>query len=110
MLNTTQYERAFEKMILRDHLALDRTILANRRTLLAYVRTFIGMLSAGVGMIHFGDQGVYVVLGGALILMGCPVLWLGVRQYTKVQRCLARIKPQSPISPTPCPNHTPREA
>jgi hypothetical protein len=34
-------------MILRDHLAYDRTVLANERTLLAYIRTSIALFTMG---------------------------------------------------------------
>ena len=34
-------------MILRDHLAYDRTVLANERTFLSYMRTSIALFAAG---------------------------------------------------------------
>ena len=39
--------------ILRDHLAMDRTILANERTLLAYVRTAFATIVAGLSFLQF---------------------------------------------------------
>lgn len=41
-LRKVGYEKLDRKsLILRDHLAVDRTILANERTVLAYVRTIL---------------------------------------------------------------------
>jgi putative membrane protein len=39
---------ASNELILADHLALDRTRLANERTLLAYIRTAFMLVVAGV--------------------------------------------------------------
>ena len=41
-----------EQLILRDRLAIDRTILANERTLLAYVRTALTLFLVGMSFIH----------------------------------------------------------
>jgi len=40
-----------DDMILRDHLAYDRTVLANERTLLSYLRTAIALLAAGATLV-----------------------------------------------------------
>ena len=46
-----------EDLILRDELAIDRTLLANERTLLAYLRAAVSLVIAGVSIIHFSQAG-----------------------------------------------------
>ena len=85
------YQKFYEEMILRDHLALDRTILANKRTLLSYVRTSIGLLAGGIGMIKLVSDGVVNILGFIFILAAFPVLIIGLVEYIKMQRILLEI-------------------
>ena len=47
MLKFTDDFENNEKLILRDHLALERTKLANERTLFSYIRTSLYLLTAG---------------------------------------------------------------
>ena len=42
-----------QALSLTDHLAIDRTILANERTLLAYLRTALGLVVIGATFLHF---------------------------------------------------------
>ena len=55
-----------EELILRDFLALDRTVLANQRTFLAYIRTSLAFLVTGAGFIKFFGGGL--VLGHRMAL------------------------------------------
>ena len=50
MLKFTDDFENNEKLILRDHLALERTKLANERTLFSYIRTSLYLLTAGIGI------------------------------------------------------------
>ena len=46
------YEQfADSELILRDHLAIDRTVLANERTFLAYCRPALPLILTGAGCI-----------------------------------------------------------
>ena len=58
------YEDYGKDMGLNDHLAIDRTILANERTLLAFLRTVITFVVAGItlGNILEGKEKVYVLI------------------------------------------------
>lgn len=85
------YQKFCDEMILRDQLALDRTILANKRTLLSYVRTSIGLLAGGIGMIKLVSDGVVNVLGIIFIVIAFPVLIIGLVEYIKMQRILLEI-------------------
>ena len=46
------YKDLEDQLILRDHLAADRTILANERTFLAYIRTALTLFVAGLSFMH----------------------------------------------------------
>ena len=57
-MHDSPYERFdSDDLILRDELAIDRTLLANERTLLAYLRSGVALLIAGVSIIHFSQEG-----------------------------------------------------
>lgn len=89
----SNYRMFRDNMILRDHLALDRTVLANERTLLAYVRTFIGTLSAGVAMIKLLDNTLLVTVAGyALIIVSPFFLIFGAMRYANVYKKLRTLK------------------
>ena len=75
-----------KQMILRDYLAMDRTVLANQRTMLAYFRTFIGLIAAGIGIIKLVDGIVLIVIGWLFVLLSPVALLVGVIQYRKFQR------------------------
>lgn len=85
------YSKFHDEMILRDYLALDRTVLANERTLLAHVRTFIGALSAGIGIIKLVGTPITVVVGYILVISSPLFLIFGTIHYVKVSRKLNTI-------------------
>jgi len=71
-----------DEMILRDHLARDRTVLANERTLLSYIRTAIAMLAAGGTLLTvFPGNLALRVLGFAAIGLGLVVAVIGVWRF-----------------------------
>ena len=78
-------------MILRDYLAVDRTILANERTLLSYIRTAMAFAGAGTALIHFFDSGVAEGVGWVLIPTGIMVFLAGIRRYISVRNKLKRL-------------------
>lgn len=72
--------------ILRDWLALDRTILANERTLLSFTRTALVLILAGMTLIRFFGAHKWAYLGYAALCAGV-VLWMGgFRVYHKKKR------------------------
>lgn len=56
MLKFTDDFENNEKLILRDHLALERTKLANERTLFSYIRTSLYLLTAGIGIFQIENH------------------------------------------------------
>ena len=55
-------------LILRDHLALDRTKLANERTILAYLRTAMMLMVSGVTLIKVFPSEMFMVISGITLL------------------------------------------
>jgi putative membrane protein len=83
--NESRASAVKEDFILRDRLAIDRTVLANERTLLSYVRTALTLFLVGMSFIHvpmfnpdpdfgglaYGLTGwLFVVGAGATALIG----------------------------------------
>jgi len=76
-----------EELILRDHLALDRTRLANERTLLSYLRTSVMLLVAGGTAVKFVDRSRDVVtIGWVFIGLSIVIAIIGVWRFL-VTRC-----------------------
>ncbi|SHE70649.1 putative membrane protein [Bacteroides faecichinchillae] len=81
-----------KELILRDHLALERTRLANERTLFAYIRTSLYLLTAGIGILQIqsisrldGLAWVCVVSGIILFFFGFVRFWQ-MRKHLKGYR------------------------
>ena len=89
---THTYKERYDEMILRDFLALDRTILAIKRTLLAYVRTFTGLIASGIGMVELVAELIPNIIGYTFIAAAFPILILGIIEYKKTRRALADIE------------------
>lgn len=77
-------------MILRDHLAYDRTVLANERTLLSYIRTSIALFAAGGTLIKvFPDEQRMIYLGILLLVVGAAVVVTGLWRFFAVTKRLS---------------------
>jgi putative membrane protein len=95
-MNNSPYERFdSDDLILRDELAIDRTLLANERTLLSYLRSGIALLIAGVSIIHFSQEGWFWAVGIACIPTGFITGVVGVLRYQKMNRSICLIRQQS---------------
>ena len=81
-----------DELILRDELAVDRTLLANERTVLAYLRSAVGLLIAGVSIMHFGSQGWFWGVGLACLPAGVVTGIVGLARYRKMGRAIALIR------------------
>lgn len=82
-------------LILRDELAIDRTLLANERTLLAYLRSGVALLIAGVSIMHFSTEGWFWAAGLACIPTGIVSGWIGVFRFRRMNRSISRVRHQS---------------
>lgn len=76
-------------LILRDQLAIDRTILANERTLLAYIRTALTLFLVGLSFVHLPDLHpdpgfgglIYDVAGWLFVAAAAIVLLIGYLRF-----------------------------
>jgi len=93
----------FEKgnLILRDELAIDRTLLANERTLLAYLRSGVALVIAGVSIYHFSGGGWFAWVGVACVPAGLCTGAIGLIRFRRMNRAITRIrmKAESPAEP-----------
>src|SRR3990172_8088962 len=83
--HTNPYSR-FDKqqLILRDELALDRTVLANERTLLAYLRTVLALVLAGVTFLHFAKAIWFSIVGIVCLIVGLVLLPFAVHRFRRM--------------------------
>lgn len=87
------YERfKYKELILRDELAIDRTILANERTVLAYLRGALTLFIAGVTFLHFFDKGVLLYIGILCVPLGLAVGFFGVLRYLKMDKSIRIVR------------------
>lgn len=82
-------------LILRDELAIDRTLLANERTLLAYLRSGVALLIAGVSIIHFSQESWFWAVGIACIPTGIITGIVGLARYRRMNRSIFLVRRQS---------------
>jgi len=81
-----------KELILRDELAIDRTLLANERTVLAYLRGALTLFIAGVTFLHFFDTGMLLYIGIFCILLGLAIGILGVLRYLKMDKSIRIVR------------------
>ncbi len=80
-----------EQLILRDHLALDRTRLANERTLLAYLRTSLMLLVAGATAVKLVDINMGILITGWIfIAIGTVVGVVGIWRFLAMRQSINR--------------------
>jgi len=80
------------ELILRDHLAIDRTLLANERTFLSYLRSGVALLIAGVSIIHFSHQAWFTAVGIVCIPSGVLTGLFGFRRFRKMDNAIAVVR------------------
>lgn len=90
---TNPYERFRTKeLLLRDELAIDRTILANERTALSYFRSALTLVIAGVTFLHFFDTGFMRLLGLIFIPSGILTGTLGIIRFRAMRKSILAIR------------------
>jgi putative membrane protein len=83
-----------ERIILRDHLAMERTKLANERTLLSYLRSSLYLILGGFGLISLKDSSLEDVkfLGYIALVFSIIFLVIGIVRYIQLKRHLRTFK------------------
>lgn len=80
-----------DELSLRDHLALDRTHLANVRTLLAFTRTGIYFIFTGAGIFYLFKNPALFLLGWLAVIVGLAVIVLGIVNYLRTKQRVGRL-------------------
>ncbi len=87
------YERfQHEELILRDELAIDRTILANERTVLAYFRSSMTLVIVGITFLHLFRDGILPYIGMVCIPFGIALGIFGFMRYRKMHRSISEAR------------------
>lgn len=77
-------ETGLTEPLLRDCMAVERTILANERTFLSYIRAALGLFIGGASFIEFFDSQVMQIVGWIFIPLGIIAFVLGMIRYKKI--------------------------
>lgn len=74
-----------EKLILRDHLALQRTKLANERTLLTYIRSALYLIIAGIAFNNVTEFEQVPYLGLLCFISSGILFFVGILRYVQLR-------------------------
>jgi putative membrane protein len=77
-----------EEIILRDHLAMERTRLANERTLLSYIRTSLYLVLGGIAFLEMKDLAEIKNLGYFSLVVSIIVLFIGITRFYQLKKHL----------------------
>ncbi|MCC7263057.1 MAG: DUF202 domain-containing protein [Candidatus Latescibacteria bacterium] len=88
-----------EELILRDELAIDRTLLANERTLLAYLRSGVALLIAGASILHFSQESWFQLVGLACLPTGVVTTLIGAARYRSMHRAITHLRRRAQALP-----------
>lgn len=81
-----------EPLILRENLAIDRTVLSNERTLLSYIRTALALLITGLSLLKFFPELHLRIVAFILLGVGVILVIFGIKRFTKVKVSLANYR------------------
>lgn len=82
-----------DSLILRDELAIERTLLANERTLMAYLRSAVALIIAGFTMMHFSTEGSWFWAAGlACLPFGVIAGTVGIMRFARMNRIISGIR------------------
>ncbi|MAM19482.1 MAG: DUF202 domain-containing protein [Bacteroidota bacterium] len=100
--------RIIDEKLIREHLALERTKLANERTVLSYIKASLYLLIGGIALLQVKDyQGISTVWVGYLSLFFCVLfLIVGISRYIALERKLNKLLKPERSSP----NHQKEES
>lgn len=97
-------DRAFtntDELILRDHLALVRTRLANERTLLSYIRSALYLLIGGIALLQLEGYGDLQWVGKSSLVLCVLFVVIGLYRYHTLRRQLDLFYPQHTVPVPP---------
>ncbi|MEO8589381.1 MAG: DUF202 domain-containing protein [Flavobacteriales bacterium] len=104
MLRTDPEFRHQDALILRDHLALVRTRLANETTLLSYIRSSLYLLIGGIALIQVEGHGELRWTGYLALVLSAFFVVIGLYRYYSLRRQLDRFYAQRTEQPARVPS------
>lgn len=96
MIKFTDEYDVKEEIILRDHLALQRTKLANERTVLTYIRTALYLIIAGIAFLGMSDFESMRYIGYICLIISVFILIFGFIRYGQLKKQLNKIYESPP--------------
>ena len=88
-----------DELILRDHLALVRTRLANERTLLSYIRSALYLLIGGIALLQLEGYGDLKWAGKGSLVLCVLFIVIGLYRYHTLRRQLDRFYGKHTVTP-----------
>ena len=85
------YEKIEEDLILRDHLAVERTRLANETALLAYLRTSLFLISIGLTFIKIDEFKGIAIIGWVCIPLSIILVGFGLFRFVRLNSQMRKI-------------------
>ena len=80
-----------EDIILRDHLAMERTKLANERTLLSYIRSSLYLVLGGIAFLGMKDFEEIRSMGYFSLCLSVILLVIGIFRFLQLKKHIQRI-------------------
>jgi putative membrane protein len=87
---TEDYEKK-EDIILRDHLAMERTKLANERTLFSYIRTSLYLVLGGIAFLGMKDLKEFYYVGYFSLITSVVLIIVGIIRYYQLKNHLKKL-------------------
>jgi len=78
-----------EELIMRDKLALSRTLLANERTVLAYTRTALTFVVAGLTFLQVFPSLIYTIIAIIFLVFGIILFIITPIRYRQIRSGIA---------------------
>lgn len=83
--------RLIDEKLIREHLALERTKLANERTLLSYIRASLYLLIGGLALLQVEDHPNLYWIGYVALFICVLFIFVGITRYIILDRKLNRL-------------------
>ncbi len=83
--------RIIDEKLVREHLALERTKLANERTLLSYIRASLYLLIGGLALLQVKEYPNLHWIGYAALFICILFVFIGISRYIVLDRKLNKL-------------------
>ncbi|APG60294.1 DUF202 domain-containing protein [Christiangramia salexigens] len=83
--------RIIDEKLIREHLALERTKLANERTILSYIRASLYLLIGGLALLQIKEYDHIKWLGYLSLFICVAFIVVGISRYIALARKLSKL-------------------